>query len=100
MTMTTDQARAGTARRQTTMATSSTTTETDWTKRRTLSVGEAARLLAKDEKTVRSWCAKGDLPARLIGREWRILVDVLRERHPDLWEEMVAAAAEREDGRS
>lgn len=37
-----------------------------------LSIGEAAQTLAVSERTVARLCAKGDLPAYRVGRQWRI----------------------------
>lgn len=36
-----------------------------------LTLGQLAELLQVDEKTVRSLAAKGDLPGRKLGRQWR-----------------------------
>ena len=36
-----------------------------------LTLAQLAELLQVDEKTVRSLAAKGDLPGRKLGREWR-----------------------------
>lgn len=36
-----------------------------------LTLGQLAELLQVDEKTVRSLAAKGELPGRKLGRQWR-----------------------------
>lgn len=36
------------------------------------SVREVAAHLDVDEKTIRRWIAKNEMPAHLVGRQWRI----------------------------
>jgi len=44
-----------------------------------LTIEQLAELLQVDEKTVRSLAAKGDLPGRKVGRQWRFSREAVLE---------------------
>lgn len=44
-----------------------------------LTLAEASRFLKLPAKTVEQWAAKGELPGRKIGKEWRFLRSAIEE---------------------
>jgi excisionase family DNA binding protein len=60
--------------------------EADLSESKFLSVGQAARLLAVDDSTVRRWCRDGAIPALRVypGGRWRISVDAMKRQYPDV----------------
>lgn len=47
-------------------------------------------------RSIQRWCQKGQVPARRIGRLWLVKVGLLRDRNPDLYEELAERWERRE----
>lgn len=52
-----------------------------------MTTGELALAIGVHRNTALRMCERGDVPARLIGRHWRIKVQALRDLYPELWSE-------------
>lgn len=61
---------------------------------------DVAALYNLNLRTVQRWCQRGHVPARHIGRLWLIKVTLLRDRNPDLYEELVERWERREKKRA
>jgi excisionase family DNA binding protein len=64
-----------------------------------MTVADMAALTQIPERTLQHWCQSGDIPARRIGLLWRIKVNLLCERNPDLYEELLEKWAKRYAGK-
>ena len=47
-------------------------------------------------RSIQRWCKNGHVPARRIGRLWLVKIGLLRDRNPDLYEELAERWERRE----
>lgn len=61
---------------------------------------DVAALAGLPRRTVQRWCLKGKIPARRFGKLWLVKISILKERNPDLLEELAERWERRERKRS
>lgn len=61
---------------------------------------DMADLYGIPRRSVQRWCKRGEVPARRIGRLWLVKIGLLRDRNPDLYEELLERWERRERKRA